>query len=238
VAINVVGSSVASAASTAVTPVSACGSITTVLDYDNNSYNTVSIGTQCWTKENLKVTKYNDGTLIPDETANTSWPSLVAGARSEYVAPGVTGYVSTYGYLYNWFAVNDSRKLCPAGWHVPTDAEWTIMIQTLDPMQVVTSGVQSATAGTLMKKNDALWITDTGTNTSGFSGLPAGQRNSVGAFVAIRNSTNFWSATGGDGITDSPFGAKYRYLFDSNSTVIRGSDNKQYGYSVRCLRDI
>ena len=135
-----------------------CGT-STVSDIDGNVYNTLLIGTQCWTKTILKVTKYNDGTLIPDLPTDANWLAATStGARTEYVAAGVTGYVGTFGYLYNWQAVNDSRKLCPAGWHVPTDAEWTDMIQTLDPSQAVNNtnvlifnGIQSATAGTVMK---------------------------------------------------------------------------------------
>ncbi|MFY8011206.1 MAG: FISUMP domain-containing protein [Saprospiraceae bacterium] len=144
-----------------VSPASGCGSITSVSDYDGNIYETVSIGTQCWTKTNLKVTKYNDGTLIPDLTASTGNPwAPSSGARTGYnvsVVP-LSDYVGTFGYLYNWYAPTDSRKLCPDGWHVPTDAEWTIMIQALDPSQVVNSGnvlsftgTQSITAGTVMK---------------------------------------------------------------------------------------
>jgi uncharacterized protein (TIGR02145 family) len=134
IATNAVGNSVASSASTAVTPVVPVCPASTVTDIDNNIYNTVAIGTQCWTKENLRVSRYNDGTGIPDETANPAgWYNLTTGARSEYDAAGVTDYVVTYGYLYNWYAVNDPRKLCPAGWHVPTDAEWTNLIQFIDP---------------------------------------------------------------------------------------------------------
>ena len=143
-----------------VAPSFTCGT-STVSDIDGNAYNTVLIGTQCWTKSNLKVTKYNDGTLIPDLTASTGNPwAPSSGARTGYnvsVVP-LSDYVGTFGYLYNWYAPTDSRKLCPDGWHVPTDAEWTIMIQALDPSQVVNSGnvlsftgTQSITAGTVMK---------------------------------------------------------------------------------------
>jgi len=229
-----------------------CGT-STISDIDGNSYNTVLIGTQCWTKENLKVTKYNDGTTIPDETANTAgWGGLATGARTEYVAAGVTGYVGTFGYLYNWYAVNDLRKLCPAGWHVPTDAEWTIMIQTLDPSQAVNSGnvstftgVQSSTAGTVMKStvtNSSIgsglgWNPGSpGTNTSGFTALPGGCRSSVGSFNFIRINAFFWSAT-----EVANFYAWYRSLIYNNSIVNRNYNAsigiKSSGASVRCLRD-
>jgi uncharacterized protein (TIGR02145 family) len=153
------------------------------------------------------------------------------------------GYVGTFGYLYNWYAVNDLRKLCPTGWHVPTDAEWTIMIQTLDPMQVVTSGVQSATAGTVMKSdvtnssnNSGLgWNPGSpGTNTSGFSVLPGGYR-STSSFSNIRNYAFFWSAT-----QSSTSNAYYRLLYNYNGNVDRNNNYvnaKKFGGSVRCLLD-
>ena len=226
-----------------------CGT-STITDIDNNIYSTVSIGAQCWTTTNLKVTKYNDGSVIPDLTGSTSNPWATSGARTGYVATGVTGvYVGTFGYLYNWYAVNDSRKLCPTGWHVPTDAEWTILIQTLDPMQAVTSGnvstftgVQSATAGTVMKSdvtNSSVgsglgWNPGSpGTNTSGFSVLPGGYRFYDGSFNYISYYAFFWSATENDYITAWSrnlyynFGVVYRFNFF----------DKTFGAAVRCLRD-
>jgi len=211
-------------------------------DKDNNTYSTVSIGAQCWTTTNLKVTKYDDGSLIPDLTSSTSNPWATSGARTEYVAGGVAGYVGTFGYLYNWYAVNDLRKLCPAGWHVPTDAEWTIMIQQLDNMASATVvGTQSSTAGTVMKStvtNSSIgsglgWNPGSpGTNTSGFSALPGGFRSLYGSFGFIRDFAFFWSATEFDFSS-----AWYRTLNNFNSNVSRYDSNKSVGYSVRCLRD-
>jgi uncharacterized protein (TIGR02145 family) len=225
VARNDVGPSEPSAPSAAVTPAappSACPT-TKVEDRNGNEYNTVGIGTQCWMKENLKVTKYNNGDEIPDVTSNPSWGLLTTGARAEYVSSGVTGYVSTYGYLYNWYAATDSRKICPTGWHVPTDAEWTTLTNTLEG---------ESFAGTFMKKDDALlWSTNSGTNSSGFSALPGGIRESDGSFYEIRNNASFWSATG-DG--DSAF---RRLLFSQLSFVSQLILDKRSGLSVRCLRD-
>ena len=218
-----------------------CGT-STVTDFDGNIYETVAIVgtgvTQCWTKSNLKVTRYNDGTLITDFTnlSDASWLVTPSGARTEYVNSGVplSGYVGTYGYLYNWYAVADSRKLCPDGWHVPTDAEWTIMIQALVPLEMLdnstTFGAQSVTAGPLMKENSSLW-SGSRTNTSGFSARPSGDRlNSSNGFS---NYTYFWSATVDANITR----ALSRTLTKYDNNVGRNANNLATGSSVRCLKD-
>jgi uncharacterized protein (TIGR02145 family) len=183
---------------------------------------------------NLKVTKYNDGTPIPDQTTSSSWGSLTTGALSDYdlntAVPGAVlsgqTYVSTYGYLYNWFAVNDAKGLCPTGWHVPTDAEWTTLETYLNTV------APTGSVGGKMKKNDALWSTNTGTNTSGFSALPGGFRDGFGSFFGISSNAFFWSAT------ESASGSAWlRGLNANNGSVFRGSDSKSFGASVRCLRD-
>ena len=230
-----------------------CGT-STVSDIDGNIYETVAIfgTTQCWTKTNLKVTKYNDGTVIGDSTSGT-WGTVMIGARTGYDVSVVSlsDYAGTFGYLYNWYAVTDSRKLCPDGWHVPTDAEWTIMIQALDPSQAVNSGnvltfggVQSITAGTALKSNitnitinsglgwNPISPPSPGTNTSGFSALPGGSRNPIGGFSSIRRSAFFWSATQFD------LGSSWnRRVVSSSGDLDRDAPSKSSGASVRCLRD-
>jgi uncharacterized protein (TIGR02145 family) len=242
VATNAIGNSSPSTASSAVTPSAPflCG--TTVADIDGNTYNTVLIGTQCWTKENLKVTKYNDGTPIPDETANTTgWGGgLDRAARSDYT--GEASYIATYGYLYNWYAATDSRKICPAGWHVPTDGDWTPLIQFIVPTETVSAtavGTQSTTAGGKMKTTGdniagtGLWNSPgTGDNSSGFSALPGGYRVSAGSFQNIRGIAFFWSAT------ESAINSAWsRSLYDSIDNLNRDNSNKSVGSSVRCLKD-
>jgi uncharacterized protein (TIGR02145 family) len=218
------------------TPASACGSITSVLDGDGNSYQTVGIGTQCWTKTNLKTTKYNDGvTSIPELTSNSDWAAAITGARTVYGGSSpVTGYVSTYGYLYNWYAVADPKGLCPIGWHVPTDAEWTNLIQFIDPLALATGPYpQSSTAGTVMKEMSSLWTTDLGTNTSGFSALPGGVRFGFGGFTAISTSALFWSATDNPP-SNFPW---FRELVFVDGSVGRDANLKSAGLSVRCLKN-
>jgi uncharacterized protein (TIGR02145 family) len=231
------------------TPASACGSISTVLDFDGNVYETVAIGSQCWTKTNLKVTKYNDGTLIPDLTSSTSNPwAPTSGARTEYVAGGVAGYVGTFGYLYNWYAVTDSRKLCPVGWHVPTDSDWNKLVKTIDPGADTssTSFTPSSTAGTKMKSTvtnsnpgtglgwDPASPPSQGTNTSGFSSLPGGYRDDNGSFNSIRLTSFFWSTTGN---VTNVSQAWYRHLDNVNANAGRDTYLKVVGMSVRCLKD-
>ena len=211
-----------------------CGT-STITDIDNNTYSTVSIGTQCWTTTNLKVTKYNDGTLIGDST-NSTWGTSVIGARTGYdvrVVP-LSDYVGTFGYLYNWYAVSDTRKLCPEGWHVPTDSDWNKLVKYIHSGADTTGlATQSTSAGTNLKENNALWNPNRGTNTSGFSGLPGGFCDNVGRFFNIRLIALFWSATQ-NGASNR---AWYRNLYSSSGDVYRGDTIKSDGASVRCLRD-
>ena len=234
IATNEVGNSVASSASTAVTSYN-CGT-NTISDQDGNTYNVVLIGTQCWTTTNLKVTQYNDGTLITDGTAlnNSGFAGLGTGALS-----GAASYVATYGYLYNWYAVNNSRKLCPVGWHVPTDGEWTSLIQFINhPAVINPSGIQSATAGGKMKSIGTPWNNvSPSTDNYGFTALPGGARDATGAFFGVADYAFFWSATETNPSSNE---AWFRILEDNNNGVTRAADPtnvKRAAFSVRCLKD-
>jgi uncharacterized protein (TIGR02145 family) len=206
----------------------------TVADIDGNSYNTVLIGSQCWTKSNLKVTKYNDGTAIPDETANTAgWAGLTTGARSDYT--GATSYIPTYGYLYNWYAakgVSTSgsttyKNICPTGWHVPTDAEWTALVTQL--------GGASVAGGKMKSTGTANWVGQSaGTdNSSGFSALPGGARDGLGGFAGIRTMAWFLSATENGGL--DAWLRELTFIADNVDRPL--SINKTAAASVRCLKD-
>jgi uncharacterized protein (TIGR02145 family) len=220
------------------TPVFTCGT-STVSDIDDNAYNTVVIGNQCWTQSNLKVRRYNDGTLIPDLTTSTSNPWATSGARSEYVISGVpySGYVETYGYLYNRHAVADSRKLCPTGWHVPTDGEWTSLIQFIDP-SASSAGLstQSITAGGKLKST-TLWNAASppspGTDNYSFSALPGGMRANFGLCFSLTEQAYFWTST--EFLPGSPL----IFLLSHNNIDVKKETSlgADYGYSVRCLKD-
>ena len=232
-----------------------CG--TSVSDIDNNVYGIVAIGTQCWTKENLKVTKYNDGTAIPlnntytSSTVSTVWQGLTDGAYTIYNNETSAGTnASNYGFLYNWYAAKGIatpgsptyKNLCPTGYHVPTDSDWNKLVKFIDSGADTSSSsvTQSLSAGTLMKSALALWNVvppaSLGTNTSGFSALPGGIRSGNGGFGGIGYFAYFWSSTE-FGLTDA-----WRRRLDYNDDgVDRFSTlfghGKSTGFSVRCLRD-
>ncbi|MBL7124293.1 MAG: hypothetical protein ISS14_05325 [Actinobacteria bacterium] len=193
------------------------------IDIDGNSYKTVRIGNQVWMAENLKVTHYRDGTAIPTGHSNSEWGGLSTGAYAVFD----NNDSNTYGYLYNWYAVDDSRNIAPEGWHVPTDDEWTELTNYL-----------GSDAGIKLAGNADLWIYSNLENnaefgTSGFMALPGGYRGGgTGNYRTMGGSGRFWSSTGYDS-----YSAWRRLLNDGSSDVARRSYSKRNGFSVRCLRD-
>jgi len=146
-------------------PATACGSITTVLDGDGNSYQTVDIGTQCWTKSNLRATKYNDGvTAITVLTSDSDWAAAATGAAAGIITP----------------MGSSTKNICPLGWHVPTRSDWNTLISFL-----------GTNPGTQLKENSSLWTTP-GSNISGFSARPGGYRYDHGLSFEINTATVFW----------------------------------------------
>jgi uncharacterized protein (TIGR02145 family) len=195
----------------------------TVQDQSGNFYNTVAIGTQVWFKENLRTKKYRSGALIPIIT-NTDTSTLV-GQMYYYNNDSLTNY-SVYAALYNWKATQSSDSLCPTGWHVPSDSEWTTLTTFLGGENV---------AGDKMKSiGTAYWSSpNTGaTNEVGFSALPGGFRFNYGSVTSISYLAFFWSATEYD-----YFNAWFRFLYFLNGDVSRGNTTKSVGASVRCLKN-
>ena len=201
-----------------------------VTDADGNGYSTVVIGNKEWFAENLKTTKYNDGTPIPNVTDGAAWDTLTTGAYAWYENNEST-YKNAYGALYNWYAVN-TGKLCPTGWHVPTDAEWTTLINY--------AGGESVAAGKLKSTRTApdahpRWDdpNTTATDEYGFSALPGGYRYGYGGFFySVGNYGRWWSSTE----TDATY-AWGRYMHYGYGPVYRNGYGKRDGFSVRCLRD-
>lgn len=207
----------------------------TVTDIDGNVYNTVTIGSQVWMVENLKTTHYRDGTAIPNVTDNTAWNNLTTGAYCNY--NNTASNATTYGRLYNWYAVNNSSKLAPKGWHVPTDAEWKTLEMALGMTQASADSTGwrgTNESGKLKETGTTHWNSPntSATNSSGFGALPGGYRNYNGTDDNVGDCGYWWSATA--------YGATYawrRYLFYNNSQVYRSNYYKTYGFSVRCVRD-
>jgi uncharacterized protein (TIGR02145 family) len=209
----------------------ACGSVTSVTDIDGNTYPTVSIGNQCWMSENLKTSRYRNGGLIPNVTDNTAWSNSTIGAWSYYNNAEANNAI--YGKLYNWYTTLGDT-LCPTGWGVPTDAEWTILTTYL--------GGGSVAGGKMKVTGTTYWESpNTGaTNESGFSALPGRFRTGDGRFASIEISAFFWSATedpSGYNDLDERYLAFHRGLLNSAGNVYRYSEPKSNGESVRCLRD-
>jgi len=196
-----------------------------VYDIDGNGYNTVQIGTQTWLKQNLKTTHYRNGDVIPIVTDNTAWSNLTTGAYCNY--NNDANYATTYGHLYNWYTVNDSSNLCPTGWHVPIDGEWTTLTDYL--------GGESIAGGKLKETGLNHWNSpNTGaTNETGFTALPSGYRYEGGAYGYVGDQSYWWSSTE----TNSTV-AWDRYMYYSYSNVFKGyGDTKYHGFPVRCLKD-
>ncbi len=196
----------------------------TVTDIDGNTYQTVKIGDQWWMAENLKVTHYRNGDPIPNVTGDTEWKYLTTGAYCNY--DNDANNATTYGRLYNWYAVNDSRNIAPTGWHVPSDAEWQTLLNYL--------GGSSTAGGKLKETGTSHWNSpNTGaTNESGFSALPGGCRVRNGGYTNMGDYANFWSSTECSSASGWP-----RALSYGSSGVRRQYPDGQVGFSIRCMRD-
>jgi uncharacterized protein (TIGR02145 family) len=197
------------------------GSLT---DQDGNTYKTIVIGSQTWMAENLKTTRFNDGASIPLVFDATQW--------SNVSAPGCCWQNNdparkvTYGLLYNWYTVN-TKKLCPAGWHVPSDAEWTQLTDYL--------GGDNNAGGKLKETGFRHWNSpNTGaSNETSFSALPGGDRlsDTTASFEKIRSEGGWWT------ITSEDEWAVNRLMFDNRNSVQKSFYSKNWGLSVRCLWD-
>jgi uncharacterized protein (TIGR02145 family) len=187
---------------------------------------TASIGTQDWTTQNLDVTTYKNGDTIPQVTDTTAWGALTTGAWCYYGNDATSG--SVYGKLYNWYAVNDPRGLAPEGYHIPTTEEWYALTSSLGG---------SGAAGGKMKSTSSLWQSPNvgADNSSGFTGLPGGQRSGTGVFTGTNVNGNWWSST--DTATTTGQGFRITGSTDNVTTLTGTSAPKDAGFSVRLLVD-
>ena len=206
------------------------------VSYQGYDYATVLIGDQCWFAENLRSENYENGDTIPANLSDSEWGNTTAGAVAVYGegssicntyspdgdACDEAWSLIEYGRLYNLYAVDDARGLCPSGWHVPTDEEWTVVTDVLGGESV---------AGGHMKTTYGWHNGGNGTNSSGFSGLPGGYRSYDGGFGSAGLNGVWWSSSpnGSDAVN--------RFLDFSNEDVFRSSGLPRSGFSVRCVRD-
>ena len=199
-------------------------------DQEGNVYKTIVIGTQEWMAENLNTSIYRNGDAIPTNLDNATWQNTTSGAWAYY--NNDASYACPYGKLYNWYTCVDARQLCPTGWHVPTDAEWTVLTNYLGGEDV--AGGKMKTTGTIEAATGLWYSPNAGaTNSSGFSGAPGGGHfNDFGGYSDFGLIGFWWSSSELDSslvwsrLLSYNFGSAYRDFI-----------NKQFGFSVRCLRD-
>ena len=225
-----------------------CGT-STIADYDGNEYGTVQIGSQCWMQENLKVTHYADGEAIPLVEGTSEWDALIETDKAYCYYDNSTASRDVYGALYTWAAAMDGvassdanpsgvQGVCPDGWHLPGDSEWKQLEMFLGMSQAEADGTGSRgtdEGGKLKENGTTHWVSpNTGaTNSSGFTALPGGYRYRYGNFYLMGTTAAFWSST-----EASSYHAWARLLYYDNSEVGRYSHSKDYGFSVRCLKDL
>jgi uncharacterized protein (TIGR02145 family) len=223
----------------------ACNGLTNIT-YNGHTYELVEIGGQCWFKENLQTRTYRDGTPIDyPGTNSTLWQIDTTGAYAWYDNDSTT-YASTYGALYNWYAVDNSAGLCPSGWHVPSDAEWTVLESYLEANGYNYDGSLTGNKYAKAMADSVGWNSSTATgvvgnidypsyrNKSGFSGLPGGIRyfGGGGLYDVIGRFGYWWSSA-----QSHTYNAWNRYL-DYQYIAVNSADNdKGFGFSVRCLKD-
>jgi len=217
-----------------------CPGISTGTDIDGNTFNTVQIGSQCWMKENLKTTTYQDGTPIPNVTDGSSWSNLTTGAYVWY--DNDISWKGPYGAMYNWYATVDTNGLCPTGWHVPTHIEWTALTNFIGGVGPPHGNelkscrqVSSPFGGGCNTTEHPRWddSAQNGTDDYGFSGLPNGNRSyDDGTFSSLGGFCNWWTST-----EATSYRAWMRDLAHFGGNILSANHEKEYGFSVRCLKD-
>ncbi|HBE39798.1 MAG TPA: hypothetical protein DDW27_01065 [Bacteroidales bacterium] len=195
-----------------------------VSDIDDNVYRTITIGTQTWMVKNLATKRYKDGTAVRTVTDSAEWASLNTPAFCWYNNDEET-YKSSYGALYNGYTVN-SGKICPEGWHVPTNADWDILAANL--------GGENIAGGRMKEAGTSRWVrpNNGANNSSNFTALPGGLRYHDGNFRDLGFGGYWWSSTQ---YSDSR--AYFRFIFHEDSTIYKFNNLIRNGFSIRCLKD-
>jgi uncharacterized protein (TIGR02145 family) len=203
-----------------------------ITDQEGNVYKTIVIGAQEWMAENLSTSIYRNGDAILTGLSNAEWENATnsqQGAWAYY--NNDSSYACPYAKLYNWYACSDARQLCPVGWHVPTDEEWSVLTTYLGGEDV--AGGKMKTTGTIEAATGLWYSPNTGaTSSSGFSGAPGGVRNYDGDYFNVGLYGYWWSSS-----EVESNGAWYRALSYDDGNAFRDYLNKLDGFSVRCLRD-
>jgi uncharacterized protein (TIGR02145 family) len=198
-------------------------------DQEGNVYKTIVIGTQEWMAENLSTSVYRNGDVIATGLSTSQWTNTVQGAWAYFQNDASKN--CPFGKLYNWYACVDARELCPTGWHVPTDADWTVLSDYLGGEAIAggkmkTLGISDSATGLWSAPNSGA------TNSSGFSGIPGGYRMLQGPYSNLEFIGYYWSSS--DFVTLSAY---YRYIIYDDVDLTRATGAKGNGFSVRCVRD-
>ncbi len=198
----------------------------TVTDIDGNTYRTIKIGDQVWMATNLKVTHYNNGDPIPHITDSSQWRKLTTGAWSAY--DNDKKNIALYGLLYNWHTLADRRKLAPKGWHIPTDAEWRILMKALGGAEVA--------GGKMKAGKEQYWqkaVINEDHHLVNFGALPGGGRNNNGIDDNAGSLATWWSATT-EAYAD--FAVTYNITSDK-AALMPDTDDRACGFSIRCIKN-
>ena len=198
----------------------------TMTDQDGNKCKTIQIGKQVWMAENLKVSTYRNGDAIVSTTPTTLSISGEIYPKNQWPGMNDENQVATYGRLYTWSAVTDSRNIAPAGWHVASYAEWTTLRDSL--------GGESTAGGKLKETGTTHWLNPNfgATNESGFTALPGGLREPSGVFYTNGQSSNWWTST-----EKTASNGWQAYTDAVSGSLLLLNSNKSVGYAVRCVKD-
>jgi len=196
----------------------------TLKDIDGNVYKTIKIGNQIWMAENLITDRFNNGNDITTTDPISLDISKEDNPMYQWIYPDVDTSKVKIGRLYTWYAVTDFRKLCPKGWHVPTDSDWNTLTSYL--------GGDSVAGAKLKETGEDKWYgsNETSTNESGFTAIPGGYRYPIGTFSGYRRDASFWTSTESKGNY-----AFYRSLNYNNKNIYKDVYNKALAFSVRCI---